>query len=136
MKYLVKHFVRTFLTAAVTEADWVVSPGSLGSCTVEKAHANWLPDQTNSMGPLKHRTLAEVRHLFGASPLFLAMLGCFAQAASPDVQKSLLDKAVPIEAWLEQVNTWEEWRANHPMEEDCWPPALYSLAAASRPAAE
>ena len=49
------------------------------------------------------------------------MMGCFAQAASPHVQKSLLDKAVPMEAWLEKVTAWEEWRANHPMEEDCWP---------------
>ena len=31
------------------------------------------------------------------------MLGCSAQVASPDVQESFLDKAVPMEAWLEQV---------------------------------
>ena len=54
------------------------------------------------------------------------MVACFAQHLSEEVQRKLL--AMPLEAILGQVTDWEEWRAGHPTEEDCWPPTLSSLA--------
>ena len=65
-----------------------------------------------------------------------AFAECCLSCAIFENQEFLLGGAAPTEAWLDQVGQWEEWRAANLGEEDCWPPTLSSLVAASQPEPE